>query len=121
MDSITSSNTVRGLVAGTIVAAAMILGGPAGQAEAHTGVTSTSGNSRMLRVFFAAPIRRGTLRARNASGAIVSKGRGGRDPRNINALRVGLRNLRGGYYRATWSIVGLDGHHQSGTVRFRVR
>jgi methionine-rich copper-binding protein CopC len=121
MNSSIKVRTVWGLIGGMCAAALLMFGGPVGGAEAHTVVTSTSANSKVLRIFFAAPIRRGTVRARNARGKVISRGRGGRDPRNINALRVGLRNVRDGVYKARWSIVSLDGHHQSGTLRFRVR
>ncbi len=121
MNESMSMKTIWALFGGALVVALLMLGGPASKAEAHTKPTSTSANSRVLRIFFAAPIRRGTVRARNARGKVVSKGRGGRDPRNISALKVGLRNVRRGTYKATWSIVSLDGHHLRGTLRFRVR
>jgi methionine-rich copper-binding protein CopC len=121
MNDSMSMKTIWGLFGGPLVAVLLMFGGPAGKAEAHTKPTFTSANSKVLRIYFAQPIRRGTVRARNARGKIVSKGRGARDPRNISALRVGLRNVRKGVYKATWSMVALDGHHQTGTLRFRVR
>ncbi|MBN8868842.1 MAG: copper resistance protein CopC [Solirubrobacterales bacterium] len=116
-----SMKTIWGLFGGVLVAALLMFGGPAGEAEAHTKPTFTSANSKVLRIYFAQPIRRGTVRVRNARGKVVSKGRGGRDPRNISVLKVGLRNVRNGLYKATWSMIALDGHRQTGTLRFRVR
>lgn len=110
-----------GSVAGLLVALLMILGAPAQNAAAHTSVKSASASSKVLRITFNGPIRRGTIRATNARGNVISRGRGGRDPRNVNRLVVALKNVRNGVYTARWSMVAIDGHHQSGTLRFRVR
>lgn len=108
-------------VAGLLVALLMILGAPAQNAEAHTTVKSVSANSKVLRITFNGPIRRGTIRATNSRGRVVSRGSGGRDPRNVNRLVVALRNVGRGSYRARWSMVAIDGHRQTGVVGFRVR
>ena len=98
-----------------------LVGGATQKAEAHTSLKSVSANSKVLRITFNGPIRRGTIRATNARGKVISRGSGGRDPRNVNRLVVALKSVRSGVYTARWSIVAIDGHHQAGTVRFRVR
>jgi copper resistance protein C len=118
----------RGMIAAVAVAA--VCGATAATASAHVEVKSTSpkrGGSAStslstVTVTFTGPIRRGTLRVTAPSGRKVSAGSGGRDPRNINRLRVGLRGGKGaGRYRVRWTIVAADGHDQKGSFRFRLR
>lgn len=109
------------VVLAALLAGLVLMAGAPGQADAHTSVQGVSANSKVLRIVFSGPIRRGTIRATNARGRVISRGRGGRDPRNVMGLRVGLKNVRSGSYRAKWTIVAIDGHRQSGTLRFRVR
>lgn len=98
-------------------------------AVAHTEVKSTSpkrgstaGKSlKTVRVTFDGRLRSGTLTVRRIGGGKVSKGSGGRDPRNVNRLAVGLKSgLRSGRYKARWTIVAADGHDQRGSFRFKI-
>ena len=116
-----SRKTVSGIVVAFLIAAFLMVVGSAPKAEAHTTVQSVTANSKLLRITFSGPIRRGSIKATNSRGKVVSKGRGGRDPKNNTRLRVGLKNLRPGTYKATWRMVAIDGHSQSGVVSFRVR
>ncbi len=73
-------------------------------------------------VTFSGPIRRGTIRVTGPGGKLWSVGSGGRDPRNIHRVIVGLRGGKpAGSYRASWAIVAADGHQQSGSFRFKLR
>jgi len=112
---------VAGIVTAFLVAILIFSVSAAPKAEAHTSVKSVSANSKLLRISFNGPIRRGTIRATNSQGKVISKGRGGRDPRNASRLRVALKSVRAGTYTAAWTIVGVDGHTQSGVLSFRVR
>jgi copper transport protein len=107
-------------------AAAMV----AAVAVAHTDVKSRSpakGGSAStsigrVTVTFEQQVRRGGIRVVGPGGRVVSSGSGGRDPRNVARVAVGLRgSLRAGRYRATYSIVAADGHRQRGSWRFRLR
>jgi methionine-rich copper-binding protein CopC len=99
-------------------------------ASAHTEVKSSSPSkgstaSRSIRtvtVTFTQAIQSGMLRVSGPGGATVSVGSGGRDPRKISRLRVGLKgSLKAGRYTARWTIKAVDGHRQSGSFRFRLR
>ena len=112
-----------------ILAAVLVLGGAA-VAAAHTDVRSTSPakgataktSISRVTVTFTGALRRGTLRVTGPGGKVVSKGAGGRDPRNIKRLLVGLRRgLKAGSHKASWTIVAADGHTQRGSFRFRLR
>lgn len=112
-----------------MLAAALTLSAAA-IAVAHTKVRSTSPKSgktartSLARVTttFSGPLRRGTLRVVGPHRKVVSLGRGGRDPRNIKRLLVGLeRGLKAGSYKASWTIVAADGHRQKGSFRFRLK
>ena len=112
-----------------ILAAGLVLAGTA-VAGAHTDVKSTSPaksttaktSTSRVTVTFDGMLRRGTLRVTGPNGRTVSIGSGGRDPRNIKRLLVGLkRGLKSGSYRARWTIVAADGHHQRGSFRFRLK
>jgi methionine-rich copper-binding protein CopC len=114
----------------TLLAAVAAVAIAATAALAHVDVKSrTPGKggtaSRSLgsvSVTFDGPIRRGSLRVVGPGGRVASSGSGGRDPRNITRVRVGLRgSLRAGRYRATYRIVAADGHRQKGSWRFRLR
>jgi len=71
-------------------------------------------------ITFSGQLRRGTLKVFNASGRQMSIGTGARDPRNVRRLRTELRALANGRYTVRWTIVGGDGHAQSGSYAFRV-
>ncbi len=112
-----------------ILAAVLALAGAA-VAIAHTDVKSTSParngvaktSISRVTVTFTGALRRGTLRVTGPGGKVVSKGAGGRDPRNINRLLTGLKGgLRAGSYKASWTISAADGHHQHGSFRFRLK
>jgi methionine-rich copper-binding protein CopC len=102
----------------------------AAPAAAHTEVKSTSpakGSTKSrplgkVTVTFTQPIQRGTLKVTRRGGGKVSRGSGGRDPRNVARLRVGLKGgLSAGRYKVRWTIKAADGHTQTGTFRFKLR
>lgn len=116
----------RGLL--TLLAVALVMSVTAAVATAHVRVSGTSPSGtaktsvRTAKVSFTGPIRRGSMRVRGPGGKTVSRGSGGRDPRNIRRLAVGLRGgLKSGRYKVTWRIVASDGHRQSGSFRFRLK
>jgi methionine-rich copper-binding protein CopC len=83
---------------------------------------SASTSIRSVSVTFEGPIRSGGIRVVGPGGRVVSSGSGGRDPRNITRVKVGLRgSKRSGSYRARYSIVAADGHRQRGSWTFRLR
>ncbi len=113
----------------SILAAVLALGGAA-VAIAHTDVKSTSPakgavaktSISRVTVTFDGTLRRGTLRVTGPGGTVVSKGAGGRDPRNITRLLASLKGgLKAGSYKSSWTIVAADGHRQSGSFRFRLK
>lgn len=94
---------------------------------AHEKIVSTkpSGQAKVglksVVVTFSGPIRSGTLKVFAANGTKVSKGKGGRDPRNVSRLRATLkRGIGPGRYTARVKWVGADGHRQSSSFRFRL-
>lgn len=112
-----------------ILAAVLALTGAA-VAIAHTEVKSTSPakggiaktSITRVTVTFTGALRRGTVRVVGAGGKVVSKGTGGRDPRNINRLLVGVKGgLGAGSYKASWTIIAADGHNQRGSFTFRLK
>ena len=97
-------------------------------ADAHTRVkrTSPSGTASTsitaVKVVFNEQIRSGTLKVKGPDRDTVSIGSGGRDPRNVKRLIVGLEGgLEKGKYKARWKIVAADGHDQDGKFRFKLR
>jgi methionine-rich copper-binding protein CopC len=113
--------------AAACAAAALALAAPA---SAHTEVKSSSPGAgstkstsiRSATVTFTQPIQSGSLKVTGPGRATVSKGSGGRDPRKVSRLRVGLKGaLKAGRYKLRWTIKAVDGHTQSGTIRFRLR
>lgn len=120
---------IHQLCATGVLAVALALGGSA-SAPAHTEVRSTypangvPAKTTVTRttVTFNGQLRSGTLRVVGPGSRVVSRGAGGRDPRNVRRLLVGLRGgLKPGLYRASWTIVAADGHRQRGSFRFRLR
>jgi methionine-rich copper-binding protein CopC len=114
----------------TLLIAFVAAGIAAAVAIAHTDVRSRSpakGGSASrsigrVSVTFEQQIRRGSLRVVGPGGRVVSAGNGGRDPRNVARIVVGLRgSKRAGRYRARYSMVAADGHRQRGSWRFRLR
>ena len=110
--------------------AAAILAIAVGTAFAHAKVASTSPakgaaaktSIDRVTVTFTGPLRRGTIRVAGPGAAVVSIGKGGRDPRNVNRLLVPLkRSLKPGAYKASWTIVAADGHEQAGSFSFRLK
>jgi methionine-rich copper-binding protein CopC len=113
----------------SILATALVLGA-ATIASAHTEVRSTSPaigataktSTSKVTVTFTGPMRRGTLRIVGPGSKVVSVGSGGRDPRNVNRLLVGLKgSLKPGSYKASWTIVAADGHKQKGAFQFKLK
>jgi methionine-rich copper-binding protein CopC len=88
--------------------------------ETHpSGQAKTSLSSVWM--LFDDPIRSGTLKVFGPDGAKASKGSGGRDPRNVNRLRAGLKSgLKPGRYRAKGVTIGADGHRQEWSFGFRL-
>ena len=79
--------------------------------------TSTSA----VRVVFNGPLQSGTLKVKGPGGDVVSEGKGGRDPRNVKRLTVGLESgLDSGTYKVKWKIVAADGHEQDGKFSFKL-
>ena len=75
-----------------------------------------------MTVTFTGPLRRGTVRVVGPGSKVVSVGKGGRDPRNISRLLVGLKgSLKAGSYKASWTILAADGHNQKGSFQFRLK
>jgi methionine-rich copper-binding protein CopC len=114
----------------TALACAAVLSGAAAMALAHSEVTATSPRAggtastqiTKVTVTFSGPMRRGTIRVTGPGGRVVSRGRGGRDPRNVTRLTVPLRGgLKAARYTARWAAVAADGHEQRGRVTFRLR
>jgi methionine-rich copper-binding protein CopC len=100
-----------------------------GTAFAHETVSSTSpGKGKTasthitkVTVTFNGIPRSGSLKVTGPSGT-VSKGSGGRDPRNLKRLTVSLKSgLKAGSYKATWKIVASDGDNQSGSFSFKLK
>ena len=98
-------------------------------ASAHSEVVATSPKAggtastkvTKVTVTFSGPVRSGTIRV-TGPGGVVSVGRGGSDPRNVNRLTVALkRGLKAGRYTAAWTARAADGHAQRGSFRFRLK
>jgi len=111
-------------------AAAFALAVSAAPAVAHTELKSTSPSAgatkgtglRTVTATFTQAIQRGSITVTGPGGTTASKGSGGRDPRKISRLKVGLkRGLKAGRYKVRWTIKAVDGHTQSGTFRFTLR
>jgi methionine-rich copper-binding protein CopC len=107
--------------------AACALAAPAAQAHLDFAASSPRNGAVLKRqpalvwVAFTAPILGGSLKVVDGRGRVVSKGKGGRDPRDKKRLRVALKPGKPGLFRIDWSMIGPDAHHQTGSVRFRVR
>ncbi len=72
-------------------------------------------------MLFDDPLRSGTLKVYGPDGSKASKGSGGRDPRNVNRLRAGLKSgLKPGRYQAKGVTVSADGHRQEWSFDFRL-
>ena len=100
----------------------------ASTATAHVQIvkTSPSGTAKTSQasvwVLFSGPIRSGSMKVLGPDGSKVSKGAGGRDPRNVDRLFVGLiSGLVPGVYTAEAKWIAADGHHQEATFSFRLK
>lgn len=123
-----ASRAMRRAVAALAVAAlAAALLTPA--ASAHDSIVATSpatGGSgkttqKRVAVLFSGPIQNGTLKVFGPAGNKVSKGAGGRDPRNVKRLVVALKpGLAAGRYTAKVKWTAADGHHQEASFGFRL-
>ncbi len=110
----------------TTIAAAVL----APSAMAHVTISSASPardgrvtkSPKTASIRFSGPIRRGTIKVyRLSTGVKVSKGTGGRDPRNIKRLLTSISaKLKTGRYRVVWTITAGDGHKESGRYIFKV-
>lgn len=113
--------------AAALVAAALVAALLAPAASAHVEIIKTTPagtaktSQRFVAVLFSGPIRSGTLKVFGPSGAKVSKGKGGRDPRNVDRLLTSLRGgLGAGRYTAEAKWTAADGHHQEASFHFRL-
>lgn len=115
----------RILVAAFALTAAIGVGVALGHADVTStspkaGATARTSLSRVT-VRFGDPVTTGTITVTGPSG-VVSRGRGGPDPRNPARLLVGLRTpLAPGAYKAAWTALATDGHRQRGSFPFKVR
>ena len=114
--------------AATLVVAVLAAALLAPAASAHVEIVKTTPagtaktSQRFVAVLFSGPIRSGTLKVFGPSGAKVSKGKGGRDPRNVDRLLVGLKaGLSPGKYTARAKWIAADGHHQEDSFGFRLK
>lgn len=120
------SRAMRGAVAALAAAAlAAALLAPSASAHDEVVATSPSGTAKTTQkrvaVLFGGPIRSGTLRVTGPAGGKVSKGSGGRDPRNVKRLVVALKaGLVAGRYTTKVRWTAADGHQQEATFRFRL-
>ncbi len=119
--------TMRRAVGAALLSVGLILALPAA-ASAHVEIVakSPSGTAKTtvkrVTVTLSGPIRSGTLKVIGPDGRKVSKGTGGRDPRNFSMVSVGLRpNLAPGSYTASVAWVGADGHRQQASFGFRLK
>ena len=121
-----ASRKGRGVVVALAAAAlAALLLVPTASAHESIVATAPSGTAkvgvRSAAVKFSGPIRSGTLKVFDAAGKKVSKGSGGRDPRNVSRVRTTLKNGLGpGKYTARVKWIGADGHHQQASFSFRL-
>ncbi len=114
-----------------VAAAAVVSAGVAAPAQAHVTISKTSPargttlkrSPSAATITFSGPIRRGTIKVyRVSNGKQVSRGSGGRDPRNIKRVLTSFKSrLKSGTYRVVWTCVASDGHHQSGRYTFKVK
>jgi methionine-rich copper-binding protein CopC len=113
-----------------LAVAAVASGVAAAAAFAHTEVKSTypakgktvSKRTSSASVTFTGTIRGGTITVKGPGGKTYSRGKGGRDPRNVRRIKVPLKTpLAAGRYTATWTMKAADGHTQRGKWTFRVK
>ena len=101
----------------------------AADAAAHVQLVSTSPKAgstvrsvSSVKLTFSGVIRSGTVRVTGPGGTKVSKGNGGRDPRNVKRLAVSLRGgLKSGTYRVSASIAAGDGHAEQFSYSFKLK
>lgn len=122
MGSRKARRVVAALAAAALAAALLA---PVATAHDEIVATNPSGTAKTTQkrvaVLFSGPIRSGTLKVVGPAGGKVSKGGGGRDPRNVNRLLVPLKaGLSPGRYTATARWIAADGHSQEATFRFRL-
>lgn len=119
---------IRTAVAGA--AAALALGAGAPAALAHVELESSTPKAHAtakrsltsVRLTFSGALRSGTVTVKGPTGAKVSTGAGGRDPRNVNRLMVALRSgLKAGRYTVSAAAVSADGHKETFSFWFRLK
>lgn len=121
-----ASRKARGVVTALAVAAlAAALLAPTASAHDSIVATNPSGSAKTTQkrvaVLFSGPIQSGTLVVFGPAGNKVSKGTGGRDPRNVKRLVAGLKTgLAAGKYTARVSWTAADGHRQEASFGFRL-
>lgn len=121
---------MRKTVTTAFAAAAAVSAITAATAFAHTEVKSTypgknktvSARLSTVSVTFTGTIRSGTIKVTGPSGTI-SRGNGGRDPRNVKKLRVPIKSgsKKAGTYTAKWTMKAADGHTQTGSFKFKIK
>lgn len=96
-------------------------------ASAHVTIVKTTPSKtakttlRFVSILFSGPIRSGTMKVVGPHGEKVSNGAGGRDPRSVDRLLVGLKSgLVPGSYTAEARWIAADGHHQEASLSFRL-
>lgn len=116
---------LRAAVAMLFAAAALAM--PA-TASAHVEIVATSPaktaktSLKRVTVTLSGPILGGSLKVLGPDGKQASRGKGGRDPHNVQRLRVSLkRNLRPGRYTAKARWTAADGHREASTFHFRLK
>ena len=121
-----ASRIIRRAVA-ALAATALAAGLIAPVASAHVQVVKTNPagsaktSQRSVSILFSGPIRSGTLKVFGPDGSKVSKGSGGRDPRNVDRLLAGLKSgLKAGSYTAKATWIAADGHHQEAAFGFKL-
>ena len=83
---------------------------------------STVRSASSVRLTFSGPIRSGTVTVKGPGGSAASRGKGGRDPRNIKRLLVPLKSgLKSGKYTVKANLVAADGHKQTVSFWFKLK
>jgi methionine-rich copper-binding protein CopC len=97
-------------------------------ALAHVEIVATSPSGtakttiKRVTVTFSGPILGGSLKVFGPDGSKASRGKGGRDPHNVQRLRTSLRaNLPPGRYTAEARWTAADGHREAASFHFRLK
>jgi methionine-rich copper-binding protein CopC len=116
---------LRALAAALIAVLALAI--PA-MALAHVEIVATSPSGtaktglKRVTVTFSGPILGGSLKVFGPDGRKASRGKGGRDPHNVQRLRAPLRaHLQAGRYTAKARWTAADGHREVASFHFRLK